>query len=91
MPEAPVRVATILKIRNRPEGKFRGYILRFFVDFNLGIDSIGKPGFLYLDISKESGKHEVQPQNNFHFKETHILFHHMDGVIDPSFDLFSIG
>ena len=90
MPETPVRAAIILTIRNRPEGKFRGYILRFFVHFNLGIDSIGKPGFLWLDISRESGRQEVQPKNNFHFKETHILFHQMDGVIDPSFDLFTL-
>ena len=78
MPESPVRTATILTIRNRPEGKFRGY------------SSIGKPGFLWLDISRESGRQEVQPKNNFHFKETHILFHQMDGVIDPSFDLFTL-
>jgi len=59
--------------------------------FNRGDYSIGRLGLLGLDIGNEGGKENSQPKNNFHVKKTNILFNRMNGVINASFDLFSIG
>ena len=40
--------------------------------------------------ANEKGKKYGQPKNGFHIKITNTLFHHMDSVINPSFDLFSL-